>query len=173
VIAEKILMVWNTIVFAMMSVVSSTGSIDIQESNANPDNVPDLYCPGCLTEFGVRIPAVFVPPRESEDTSEYPVCCPVAGLVQKTDAALCHGGPYSHAIGSDGRTWKYLGETIGFVASEYITANGTQLSRTRRYLRRKLNTWKLAMASPPTMFLNDDAPSHVMVKEEFDWSRLE
>lgn len=136
------------------------------------DDVPELYCPGCLTEFGFRVPAVFVPPRDSAQRDSYAVCCPAAGLVQKDTDALCHGGPYDHAIGSDGRTWKYLGNNRGFVSYELTSLNGHTFSRPRRYLRRKLRKWRVSRASSPPMHLNDDVPRQAVVKAEFDWDSL-
>jgi hypothetical protein len=144
----------------------------VAAAGVDSEDIPELYCLGCLTEFGVLTPAVFAPPRDSTTIDAYAVCCPVAGLVKKDTGALCHGGPYDHAIGSDGRQWKYMGDTRGFVAFELTSVNGYTFSRPRRYLRRKLKQWKVAIADQPPIFLNDDTPDDVLVLEDFDWETI-
>lgn len=132
---------------------------------------PELYCPGCIREFGQKVPAVFARRILDDGRVSYSVVCPVAGLETYGSGYLSHGGPHGTALGADGRRYDIWPET-GLTSVVTTEING----RKRSYLSIRLSRWwnkrLVQKADAPGMGNATHAPKTAIVVDDFDWESL-
>lgn len=133
------------------------------------DDLPEMYCPACARQFGLKVPAVFA---RRPDSDHYSVICPVAGLDTHDSGYISHSGPLGQALGEDG--YRYLMRPDGPVRIGATTwANGSRTSILSRLMQKWGQKWAIWTAEKPRMGSATRAPETALVVEDFDWGCLD